>query len=542
MGTKYDPIPLVASPGFLLTQSPLASKGRFTGGFGVRFRNSFAEKRGGFSALTTSPLAGGIPRGSFAWNDLTGRDLIGVGTASNLYVIPTTNYTPQDITPAGLPPGNPYGAQLFGYGVGYYGLGAYGQSQPGQSIASAARVWTMGNFGRVGLFCPGPAGRIYAWDPQALSGSVAAVVPNAPSSATGIVTTSDNIVIAYGTNFNSANQAFPGPVDPLQIWNSAQGDYTNWNTLAIAGPNGAPSTVNRLNAGNAIIAGGDLGTHITLLWTDFSCHALQYTGSQFVFDSYPVGFNCGLIGQMAFAVVNSTAYWMGQEGFFIYAGGVSPIPNQDDIKEFVFSALTPGVANNITCWYDQFFNEVSWAIPINGSLESSLIVIYNIAGQFWYTDTIPTVSRTSAAHLSSPIINPLFFGADGILYEDGVGLDANGLDKPWSLSYAPVESGAFGSAQIAIIGAQAWIESLGVFLDMQRQVGNVVATLTATDRTMPKSPIVDVGVGTADPATSVVDMRVAGRQLALTLAGDGIGCDFRLGVPRIEIGSAGTRR
>jgi hypothetical protein len=541
VGSKYDPIPLVAQPGFLLTQSPLASKGRFTGGFGVRFRNNFPEKRAGFSALTTTALAGGVPRGSFAWSDLTARALIGAGTANNLYVIPATNYVPIDITPAGLPPGNIYASQLVGYGTGYYGLGAYGQSQPGQFLTSAPRIWTIGNFGRIGLFCPGPLGGVYSWDPAGLAGSVAMLVPTAPTSATGIVTTSDNIVLAYGSNFNSANPALPGPVDPLQIWNSAQGDYTNWNTLAIAGPNGAPSQVRRLNAGNAIIGAADLGTHITLFWTDFSVHALQYTGSQFVFDAYPVGFYCGLIGPMAFAVVNSTAYWMSPQGFFVYAGGVSPIPNQDDIKEFVFPALTASAVPNIVCWYDQFFNEVSWAIPINGSLENSLVVIYNISGQFWYTDTMQ-VQRTSTAHLSSPISNPLFFGLDGFLYQDNVGLDANGLDKPWSITFGPVESGAWGSAQIAVVGAQAWLETLGIFLENERQVGSVTGTLVATDRTQPQSPVVDTGTATADQATSVMDIRVAGRQLTLTLSGDGIGCDFRLGIPRIEIGSAGVRR
>src|SRR5271163_5262602 len=164
MGTKYDPIPLVAQPGFLLTQSPLASKGQFTAGFGVRFRNNFPEKRAGFSALTMTALTG-IPRGSFAWNDLTGREFVGVGTATNLYAIPDTNYVPMEITPAGLSPGNVYQTQLFGYGTGYYGRGAYGRSQPGQFIVGQPRIWSIGNFGRIGLFCPGGPGGIYSWDP-----------------------------------------------------------------------------------------------------------------------------------------------------------------------------------------------------------------------------------------------------------------------------------------------------------------------------------------------------------------------------------------
>ena len=41
---------------------------------------------------------------------------------------------------------------------------------------------------------------------------------------------------------------------------------------------------------------------------------------------------------------------------------------------------------------------------------------------------------------------------------------------------------------------------------------------------------------------AAVDLRVAGRDLQLTLSGDGLGCDFRLGVTKIELGPSGTRR
>ena len=524
---NQKPIPLAYQPGFLLTESPLSAAGRFTGGFGVRFRRNVPEKRQGFVALSKIPVHS-IPRGSFAWNDLTTRELIGVGTSTNLYAIPDTDYVPIDITPAGLAIGLVDPETLSGYGTGYYGLGPYGEGGQGQFVTAPPRIWTIGNFGRVGLFCPN-GGTIYSWDPQGLAGLLAVPIPGAPTVCTGIVTTSDNIVIAYGTNYNANINGPGGAIDPLQYWNCAQGNYLDWNASELAGPNGAPSRVNRINSGNTIVGAVDLGIHVTLLWTDYSLHALQYNGSQFVFDSYPVGFECGLVGPMAMVAVGSTAYWMSQNGFFVYNGGVSPIPNEDDIKGFVFPSVNQIMSSKIICWYDQFYNEVSWAIPIGNNSENSLVVIFNISGQFWYTDTM-IVQRTSPARLSSPISDPLFFGNDGLLYHDDVGLDANGTDKPWSLNFAPVD------------GDASWLETLGVFLETQRQSGNIQATLTAFDRTQPQSPIVDVGTAIADPATSVMDLRVAGRDLQLTLSGDGLGCDFRLGVTKIELGPSGTRR
>lgn len=604
-------MPLAFPPGFLLTESPLAARGRYIGGTGVRFFKGKAEKRQGFQKLPM-PILKGVPRGSFAWNDLTLRELIGVGTYLKLYAVSDVDYSVQDITPivqtvAGtnlfstlggsaivtvaittaflvqgqilnvsgatsfnnvnvngswpiasivdsghvtilmstiatasgsgggattiqieLLPGQQSSAGFTGWGIGPWGQGAWGSGIAGNFLSQQPRVWTIGNFGKIGIFSFNGGG-IYFWDPTAPAGTRAAPIAAAPTSCSGIVTTSDNIVIAFGSNYVSPGVF--GAVDPLQFYSSAQGDYTNWDTTAIAGPRGAPAAVNRLNAGNIIIAAADLGIHITLMWTDYSIHALQYTGSQFVFDTQLVGTQCGIIGPMAFCLVGQVAYWMGTEGFFLYHGGVAPVPMQEDVKGAVFAALDRSNSYKTICWYDQYYHQIHWCIPTTGNNEPSLMVIFDIALGYWYTD-VPPVPRSSAAQLSSPIPNPLFFGSDGFFYQDNIGLDADINPLPWSLSFAPVEQD----------NGAAWLETDGIVLDMQRQAGSVTATITATDRTQPGNVAVEVGSNTADSATSVLDMRVAGRQLALTLSGSSLSCDFRMGIPKLLAMETGERR
>src|SRR5208282_1726762 len=98
MGTGSQPLPIIAQPGMFLGQSILVSKNRITAGSGIRFFKSFPEKRAGYQALTATAVFG-IPRGSYAWSDLTGLDWIGVGTAYKLYAIRDDTWRLTDITP-----------------------------------------------------------------------------------------------------------------------------------------------------------------------------------------------------------------------------------------------------------------------------------------------------------------------------------------------------------------------------------------------------------------------------------------------------------
>jgi len=620
MGTGTQPIPIVTTKqGMLLNQSLLASRGRVTAGFGIRFFNGFPEKRAGFIPLTTMPIFG-IARGAFAWSDLTPREVIGVGTAYKLYYVDDADWSVHDITPlvqtvgpltnpfqtvagsatvtvntssltiqpatgqfidisgavsfanvtlagtyqvvtvpdpthvtitaatqatgsiAGggtavmlsseITPGLTDPGALAGFGTGGFGEGYFGVSTSGVGISAFARFWSVGHFGKIGLFAYNGGG-IFSWNPTDPVGTRAALlVPDGgspPTLCSGLVTTSDNILIAFGTNYN-------GVSDPLQFWNAAQGDYLNWDVTAAAGPAGAPSTVNRLNSGNLIVDALDLGTHITLLFTDYSVYVLQYTGSQFVFDVQLAGQQCGLIGPNADVGAGNVTYWMGNEMFFQYNGSVNPIPGQDEIKDYVFKNMNTSFSSKNVCWYDQFYNEVIWGIVGIGQSEPSFSAIYNIDEQFWYIDTFP-ISRCATTWLSSPIPNPLFFGSDGILYQDNTGLDANGKSKPWSITFAPIEMN----------NGQTWLEANGIFLEMQRQVGAITAELIAYDRTTATDengdvPILGASINTAAPGQALVDMRTAGRALALTLSGTGLGCDMRLGVPKLDAGAGAGRR
>jgi hypothetical protein len=91
-------LPVEVPPGYVKVDSPLAERGRYIDGFGVRFFRGKPQKVGGWVSMLTATLLG-IVRGLKTWNDLTSQEWIAAGTTQKLYAISNASFTPQDITP-----------------------------------------------------------------------------------------------------------------------------------------------------------------------------------------------------------------------------------------------------------------------------------------------------------------------------------------------------------------------------------------------------------------------------------------------------------
>lgn len=589
------PLQLDFPPGVVKTQSPRTAKARYDDTLNVRFWRGKPQKWGGWTALELDGLLRGIVRGSLTWSDGTTRELIGAGTSHRLYAISNSDFVRLDITPlvstavvtdpftmvsgspivtvsipahgveveqgvafsgasavggltmnglfevtevvdintfrilsaapasssAGpgggsvtvatlIPPGLVNPAAGFGWGAGAWGEGTWGTPRDVSGLTLVPRIWSLSNFGRVLIACFGD-GPLYSWDPTILPVVRAAQITDAPTIATGAVVTSDGIVIAFGTNYS-------GNRDLMEVWNSAQGDYTNWDVLAVSGPSGAPSRVNRLREGTRIVAAKDLGNHVTLVWTNTAIYGLQYTGSQFVFNYALAGTQCGLIDPLAFVVVGTSAYWMGTDRFHMFSGGVQDIPNQDDITEWVAGLIK--LAVKTVCWFNKRFGEVYWAFATEDAGEPDTYVSYNIEGKFW---TNGKVTRTSATAFQGDDSRPLLFAPDGKIYRHDDGLNADGAPLGWYLSASGLDA-ANGTREIEV-------DSFAP--DMERQVGVIEIMAVFTDKSPDDTLVESEAFAEWPPNTAKVDMRGQGREVALEFSGSGLGCDFRMGLPRL---------
>lgn len=598
---RPKPLPIDPPPGFVKTEAPLTAMGRFIDGQWVRFANRKAEKIGGWVRYTTTPFPG-IARALHAWNDLTSRTWVAIGSTRKLMALGGTrdpiNITPQltpeeltdaisttsgsatvtiaitahgmtvdqgftltnfdavggldvngawfvastpdnntitfthtsaatstvsggggtgDLTPD-LQPLRPQPSQGFGFGTGAYGTGTWGTARSSAVVTFDAGYWMLENFGKILLAAPF-GGRLYSWDPtdSPVPRATAVNDAEAPGSMRGFFVTPERFVIAFGASPDTN----PGNDDLLLRWCS-QGDYEDW----------APSVTNtagdrRLTIGKRILAGTAFAGGASLVWTDVALYLHQFTGSRFVFDTRPVGRNCGIDGPMAHCVAGNRAYWKGPGGFFAYGGTVEPIPNSQDIFDYIKARQRAYFETKTCCFYNMLFNEVWWLYVPNGQDEPTEYVAVSLDDFSWITGTL---SRTAATRLEGYNTVPILAGLDGHLYEHETGLDGDGAEIPWHIETAPIE----------IADGDSWLEIQGFIPSFQRHVGNVALSITAKDREMDAASI-DAETYTVAPGQGVVDAWISGRLLAFRMSGSGVGCDFRMGKPKLIATSSGVR-
>ena len=415
----------------------------------------------------------------------------------------------------------------FGYGVGGYGMGTYGTPRATSTVTFEVRQWSLAAFGKILLSCYN-GGAIFDWDPTVIpevrAEQITATAGTAPTQCSGLFITAERILIAFGTNAS-------GTRDLLEVFTCAQGDYLDWDYTATSGSLGSPSTLSRLSKGTKVVAGADLGGRIALLWTDTALYSKQYTGSRLVFTTSLLGEDCGLIGPMAFVVHNGVAYWAAKDAFFQYRNGLAKIPNSDDIAEWVFRQIRPSFGVKTFAWVNPRYSEIWFHFVVGSNDEPTIYAVFNYEGQFWFHGT---AERTSHARIGGS--KPYMASTGGYIFEHETGLDAEGDDGvsaelAWHIEHAPVE----------LRNSGAWAEVFRIEMDMQRQVGDIDITISAYEGTPANATVLASEVVTAGPDDSSVYPRLSGQQVAMRMEGAGIGCDFRLGVPRVEIQQGSQR-
>ncbi len=142
-----------------------------------------------------------------------------------------------------------------------------------------------------------------------------------------------------------------------------------------------------LQIGSKLVDGLPLAPFISMIWSDAAAYLMQYTGSQFIYNTSIAGNDCGLISPNAAVTVDGVAYWMGPENFYLYNGAVHPIPNVEDIRQYVLSAIPVNVAFQVIAVYVPKYDEIWWFYPTSGATTPTNYVIYHINDQCWSVGT-----------------------------------------------------------------------------------------------------------------------------------------------------------
>lgn len=585
------PLPLEIPPGINKVDSPNAGKGRFTDCDKIRFMAGKPEKWLGWEQFIADQLTG-IARGAVAWVNQYGNTNVAFGTHLKLQVITgddtlsditpiratstintdpfattsgSTSVTVTDTshgadlndyvtfsgaTAAGgitidgeyqitevvdnntykivhssaatssatgggssvsaayqINTGSTGGVVGTGWGAGTWGTGTWGTPRT-DGITVEIRFWSLQEYGNDILANPFLGG-LFLWEEA--TDARAEVVSGAPTSIRAMFLTGERFIMALGTT------------TPMTVQWPDQDDLTDW-TPSLSNT----ANTRTLQSGSKLMGGTALADGISIVWSDTSAYHFQYTGSDFIYDSRLVGTNCGLIAPLGFTKVSGAAFWISARQFFMYASGVTPIPNQEDIRDHVFDDMDPSQITKMWCEYDMRFQQIRWHYCSNGSTEPDKYVDVSIGDWVW---TVGTLDRTTGTLYRPGDASSLLVDADGVIYSHNIGNDDDG---------AALESYITFGLYALTNGANN-VDVMGIVPDCQRQVGDLTYEVYTKERPNSASNL-DEQTVTMGPTDEIGDCRVSGRHFGMTVRSNELGGDFRLGIINLEVNQGGTRR
>ena len=429
-----------------------------------------------------------------------------------------------------------------GWGAGVWSAGVWGTGTVDPSDLAGVRVWSQGNFGEDLVFGY-RGGALYYFDTSA-GYSNRAVLVSSLSGASNVPTVQNFILISDTSRFVfcfGANELGGSAQDPMLIRWSDQEDVTNWT----------PSDVNqagdiRLSKGSEIITAQQSRQEI-IVWTDTALYSLQYVGfGSGIWSSQLVGDNISIASQNATAYASGVSFWMGLDKFYMYDGRVQPLPCA--VKRYIFSDFNRDQFTQVHAGTNEQYNEVWWFYCSANSDVLDRYVVFNYVQNIWYYGNM---GRT--AWLDSELSSyPTAATYNGRLVYHEIGTDDAETSTPAAID------AYITSTQFDIDGGDR-------FSFVWRMLPDVTFTGSTSDTpaaTISLLPLANSGSGYNNPLseggsnagtvtrtatipveqyTGQVNTRVRGRQLAFKIESDGLGVQWQLGVPRIDIRPDGRR-
>lgn len=488
-------VPLQLPPGVYRNGTDYQSAGRWRDASLVRWTDGTMQPVGGWQTRITIE-ADKKMRGALAWRTLSGDRWLAFGSHEKLFAVNPAG-TVTDITPVGFTVGVESGAVNLGFGGGFYGTSAYGTARPDTGAYSEATTWAMDTFGEVPVFCSSSDGRIWEWGLNTANDATA--VTNAPVDNLGCFVTEERFLVALGAGGNPR----------LVRWS----DRENRTTWTPAGTNQA-GDLELQTSGQIMCAVRTRGQAVIL--TDLDAHTMTYLGPPFVYGFERVGTSCGAISRKCAAASDNGVYWMGEGGFFRFAGGaVEEIPC--DVLDYVTSNINRAQKSKICALANAKWSEIWWVYPSTGVTENDSYVSYNYRENHW---SIGSLARTAGVDVG--VFNtPVWCGADGVAYNHEIGNGYSGASI-----YA--ESGAIQ------IGVGDNVANALMLIPDEKTQGQVTATFKT--RFHPNDTERSYGpYSMANPT----DVRFTGRQVAMRVTGTE--ANWRWGIPRLEVKAGGLR-
>lgn len=422
-----------------------------------------------------------------------------------------------------------------GWGAGTWSRGTWGSGSSLLAVGASLRLWSSDNFGEDLIINARDAG-IFYWDNSAGVGTRATALSDlAGADATTptiakqvMISDRDRHIIVFGCD--PENNI--GVQDPLLIRFSDQESPTTWQSLAT---NTAGDL--RIGSGSEIVAAVETRQQI-LVFTDVSLHVMQFLGPPFTFGINLISENITIMSPNSVKAMDDIVFWMGMQDFYMYTGQVQKLPCT--VRDYVFEDFNDTQAEKVFAALNSSFNEIWWFYPSADSDEVDRYVVYNHQQQIWFYGTMVRTAWVDRG------INefPLAAGTDGYLYLHEAGLNDGQNDSAIS-SYIESSQIDIGDGEnfafirrmipdVTFVGSSAESPSVNFILQTRNFPGANYSTTSSSN--ISRSATLPV-----EQFTEQVHVRLRGRSMALKLESDGLGIQWRLGSPRVDIRQDGRR-
>lgn len=367
--------------------------------------------------------------------------------------------------------------------------------------------------------------------------------------ASGVPTVQNYLLVSDINRFVFAfgcNELGSATLDPMVLRWSDQEDATNWTPAAT---NQAGSL--RLSRGSEIITAAQSRQEI-LVWTDAALYSLQYLGAPAVWGGQLVGENISIAGQNAVAYANGVSYWMGKDKFYKYDGRVQTL--RCDLRRYIFEDFNQAQYPQVVAGTNEGFNEIWWFYCTAGSSDIDRYVIYNYAEDIWYYGELARTAWLDSGLRDYPL---------AATYENNLVNHEQGVDDNTTATTVPITAYITSSEfdledghnfmfvwrvlpDITFSGSTAESPSATMYLLPLKNSGSGYSVNKATNANhsvadQSSATVTRIATIPVEEFTGQVFTRVRGRQLSIKIESTGLGVNWQLGAPRLDMRPDGRR-
>ena len=438
----------------------------------------------------------------------------------------------------------------------------FGSAVSASSVVLEPGLWSLDNFGQV-LIATIANGKTFTWNAGAATPLTTRASTTTSGFATGSNPTASRVTLVSPTTRHLIHLGTETTIgdtttqDDMFIRFSDQEDINDYAATAI---NTAGDF--RLQDGTKII-GAIKAKEVILIWTDNALYTMNFVGAPFTFGFEQVGTNCGLIGKNAVVEIDGTAFWLSNNGFFMFDGTVKSLPCT--VEDFVFNNFNTTKGQQVAAGLNNLFTEVTWYYPSNSSDFNDKYVVLNYGEKCWYTGTEARTSWMDATIYPRPYATkydstdfgtfPDVVGQDGLggtkYFEHEVGTDQVNEDGSTTTVSSFIKSYDIDleQRQRNAQGRQVGLKLAGeIFLAMRRFVpdfktlaGNAKVSLAVKRYPQQSDDTTTLSPFTINSSTDKKDTRARGRFVNVKIENDSNGEEWRFGTLRLDIQPDGRR-